>query len=87
LIKQRPHNVPFGDSMAEKTATLCRFYFVNINGISSNNEFLAFQDALESLLAHGVDIFGLSENNLDWLKHMIRDKCGKICQDFYIDSE
>jgi hypothetical protein len=25
----------------------------------------------------------LSETNLDWLKHMIRDKCGKICHDFY----
>jgi hypothetical protein len=83
MIKQRPHNVPFGDSMTEKKAYLCRFYFVNINGISSSNEFLAFQDALGSLLAHGVDIFGLSETNLDWLKHMIRDKCGKNCRDFY----
>jgi hypothetical protein len=86
MIQQRPHNDPFGDSMSEKSASLCRLYFVNINGISSNHEFLAFQDALESLLANGVDIFGLSETNLDWLKHMIRDKCGKICHDFYVTS-
>jgi hypothetical protein len=60
--------------MLEKASSLCRLYFVNINGISLANAFLAFQDALESLLASGVDIFGLSETNLDWLGHVVRDK-------------
>jgi hypothetical protein len=84
LIARTP-NIPFGDSsMSEKTASLCRLYFININGgISSANAFLAFQDALESLLSNGVDIFGLPETNLDWLRHTVPDQCGKICNDFY----
>jgi hypothetical protein len=64
-------NESFGDNMSEKFDGLCRLYFVNINGISSANDYLAFQDALESLLANEVDIFGMSETNLDWLKHDI----------------
>jgi hypothetical protein len=66
LIDKTPNKV-FGDPMTQKKEELCRLYFVNINGISAANEFLAFQDALESLLGNGVDIFGLSETNLDWL--------------------
>jgi hypothetical protein len=70
--------------MSKKMASLCCLYFINnINGISSGNKFLAFQDALESLLANGVDICGLSETNLDWLRHAVRNQCGKICNDFY----
>jgi hypothetical protein len=34
-------------------------------------------------MASRVDIFGFSETNLDWLRHAIRDKCGKVCNDFY----
>jgi hypothetical protein len=79
----RNENKPFGDSMQEKEIPHCRIFFININGISSASEFLALQDALDSLIANGVDIFGFSETNLDWLKHTIRDKCGKICNDFF----
>ena len=84
LINSTPNNNKvFGDSMLEKLANLCRFYFVNINGISSAQDFLAFQEILSSLQENGVDIFGLSETNLDWLRHMVRDMCGKICNDFF----
>jgi hypothetical protein len=82
LIERGP-NTPYGDSIDEKLETLCRLYFVKVNDISSANEFLAFQEALNSLQASGVDIFGLAETYLDWLRHVIRDKCGKICRDFY----
>ena len=84
-VEQRS-NLPFGDSMDLKLQDFCRVYFVNVNGISAANEFLAFQDALESLRANQVDIFGFSETNLDWLRHTVRDKCGKICNDFYGSS-
>jgi hypothetical protein len=60
-----------------------RMFFININGISSSSEFLAFQNALDSLVASGVDIFGFSEMNLGWLRHVNRDKCGKMCNYFY----
>jgi hypothetical protein len=85
LIERTP-NIPSGNSMAQRMEALCRLYFVNINVISAAEEFLAFQDTLESLLASGMDIFGLSETNLDWRRHLVRDTCGKICSDFYVSS-
>jgi hypothetical protein len=56
--------------MSNKRRELCRLYFVNINGLSSTQEFLVCQDVLDSLLSSGVGIFGLSETNLDWLYGM-----------------
>jgi hypothetical protein len=41
---------------------------------------------LDSLLSSGVDVFGLSETNLDWLRHAVREKCSKICNDLYGSS-
>jgi hypothetical protein len=69
--------------MLAKLADLCRLYFVNVNGVSSAQDFPAFQEILGSLQENGADIYGLSETNLDWFRHVVRAKCGKICNDFF----
>jgi hypothetical protein len=69
--------------MTTKRDGFDRYYFINPNGVSHHRDMLDFSKILSSLRSNEVDIFGLSETNLDFLQPDIRKRCETLLNDFY----
>jgi hypothetical protein len=76
-------NEPYGDAMDTKSKGLFRFYFINPNGISHHRHLLDFYEILQSMQDHDIDVYGLSEINLDVHRPEIRKQMEDISQEFY----
>jgi hypothetical protein len=63
-----------------------RLLLNNPNKISAQNDFVDFQYSCQRMLAHDVDIWGLSETGVDWKQGYPRNRCNKILKDFYPHS-
>jgi hypothetical protein len=72
-------NAPYGDTVQAKRVGLSRFYFISFNGISYHRNLLDFCEILQSFIDNDIDVYGLSEINLDALRKQLED----ISQDFF----
>jgi hypothetical protein len=63
-----------------------RLLLHNPNGISAQNDFVDFQHICQRMLAHDIDIFGLSETGVDWTLGHPRNRCNQILRDFWHHS-
>ena len=76
----------YGDPLGPKASGHLRILLQNPNKISAQNDFVDFQYICQRMLAHDVDIFGLSESGVDWKQGYPRNKCNKIMRDFWPHS-
>jgi hypothetical protein len=63
-----------------------RFLMNNPNKISAQNDFVDFQYICQRMLAHDVDVWGLSETGVYWKQGYPRNRCNQILKDFYPHS-
>ena len=76
----------YGDPLGPKASGHLRILLQNPNKISAQNDFVDFQYICQRMLAHDVDIFGLSESGVDWKQGYPRNKCNQIMRDFWPHS-
>lgn len=80
-----PNNY-YGNPLGPKADGHARFLMNNPNKISAQNNFVDFQYICQRMLAHDVDIWGLSETGVDWKQPFVRNRCNQILKDFYPHS-
>jgi hypothetical protein len=80
-----PNNY-YGNPLGPKASGHARFLMNNPNKISAQNNFVDFQYICQRMMAHDVDIWGLSETGLDWKQAFVRNRCNTILKDFYPHS-
>ena len=57
---------PWGDTIDNKSADSIRLYFQNIRGLSTKHIWSEWNNLLDCLQSHQVDIFGFAETNIPW---------------------
>jgi hypothetical protein len=80
-----PNNY-YGDPLGPKATGHVRLLLHNPNRISAQNDFVDFQYICQRMLAHDVDIWGLSETGVDWKQGYPRNRCKQILKEFYPHS-
>ncbi len=76
----------YGNPLGPKAEGHMRILLQNPNKISAQNDFVDFQYICQRMLAHDVDIFGLSETGIDWKQGYPRNRCVNIMKDFWPHS-
>lgn len=59
-------NIPLGDTITTKQPNAIRFYFQNIRGAKKKNTWHDWENSVNYLHDHEVDIMGYAETNLAW---------------------
>jgi hypothetical protein len=75
-----------GDPLGSKAAGHMRLLLHNPNKISAQNDFVDFQYICQRMVCHDVDIFGLSETEVDWKQGYPWNRCNQILRDFWPNS-
>jgi hypothetical protein len=76
----------YGSPLGPKADGHLRLLLQSPNKISAQNDFVDFQCIWQRMLAHDVDIFGLSETGVDWKQGYPRNRCNQILRDFWPHS-
>jgi hypothetical protein len=69
--------------MQTKEPGYSRTYFINPSGISYYRGLLDFAEILQSFRDNDIDVFGLSEINLDVRKPKVRKQCEDLVSEWY----
>jgi hypothetical protein len=83
---EKDRNKPHGDLMQQKKPGYSRAYFINPSGISYHRGLLDFAEILQSLRDNDIDVFGLSEMNVDVRKPEVRKQCEDLVAEWYGNS-
>jgi hypothetical protein len=75
-----------GSPLGPKADGHLRLLLHNPNRVSAQNDFVDFQHICQRMLAHDVDIFGLSETGVDWKLGYPKNRCNQILRDFWPHS-
>jgi hypothetical protein len=76
----------YGNPLGPKASGHMRLLLQNPNKISARDDFVDFQYICQRMLAHDVDIFGLSETGVDWKQGYPRNRFNNILRDFWPHS-
>ena len=77
-------NLPWGDSTLQEPEDDCvRFYFINKNGLSSNNNFEEILEIGQATTNIGVSILGMAETNKDWSRPGLQTQSARAWRKFF----
>ena len=80
----RIENLPWGDPILMKPQEgSVPIYFINKNGLSSNNKFEEILEIRQELMNVGVSIVGLAETNKDWSRPGLQSQSTQAWRQFF----